>query len=127
EGLTYTWSWDELVSICGEAAATALGATPRGNWEGSNVLWRPVPLETVASEFALSVAELGHAIETARPKLFERRSAGPQPGLDDKVLAAWNGLAVAAFAEAGAAFEEPRYVDAAEDTARFILSELRRD
>jgi len=127
EGLTYTWSWDELVSICGEEAATALGATPRVNWEGSNVLWRPVPLETVASEFALSVAELGHAIETARPKLLERRSARPQPGLDDKVLAAWNGLAIAAFAEAGAAFGEPRYVDAAADAARFVLSGLRRD
>ena len=127
EGLTYTWSWDELISAGAEVVATAFGAVPAGNWEGTNVLWQPTPTESVAAKFGLSVDELEARMETARAALFERRAGRPQPGLDDKVLAAWNGLAIAAFAEAGAAFAEPRYVDAAVRAAEFVLSRLRRD
>src|SRR5947207_4594783 len=127
EGLTYTWTWDELISAGAEVVATAFGAVPAGNWEGTNVLWRPTPTESVAAKFGLSVDELEARMETARAALFERRAWRPQPGLDDKVLAAWNGLAIAAFAEAGAAFAEPRYVDAAVRAAEFVLSRLRRD
>ena len=127
EGLTYTWTWDELISAGAEVVATAFGAVPAGNWEGTNVLWRPTPTESVAAKFGLSVDELEARMETARAALFERRAGRPQPGLDDKVLAAWNGLAIAAFAEAGAAFAEPRYVDAAVRAAEFVLSRLRRD
>jgi uncharacterized protein YyaL (SSP411 family) len=127
EGLTYTWTWDELVQAGGEAVATALGAIPDGNWEGTNVLWRPMPTATVSSEFGLAPAELEQRVERTRDELFERRRKRPQPGLDDKILAAWNALAVAAFAEAGTAFDEPRYVDAAVNAAAFVLSQLRRD
>jgi len=125
EGKTYIWSWDELVAVGGEAVATAFGATPDGNWEGTNVLWRPVPLETVAAELGGSSDDLGKRIDEARGRLFELRRARPQPALDDKVLAGWNGLAVGAFAEAGAAFGDGRYVDAAVRAARFVLERLR--
>ena len=118
EGKTYVWSWDELEGAAGEAVATAFGAVPQGNWEGTNVLWRPAPMETVA-------AELETHVRTARDRLFEVRSARPQPGLDDKVLAGWNGLAIGAFAEAGAAFGEPAYVAVAAQAARFVLDQLR--
>jgi uncharacterized protein YyaL (SSP411 family) len=124
EGLTYVWSWDELVEVGGEAVATAFGAVPDGNWEGANVLWHPIPTGSVAAEHDTSEDEVAELIEAAREELFTRRGARPQPGLDDKVLAAWNGLAISAFAEAGAAFEEPRYVEAAAGAARFVLDEL---
>jgi uncharacterized protein YyaL (SSP411 family) len=114
-----------LVDVGGEAVAAAFGAAPGGNWEGTNVLWHPLPLDAVAAEQGVDPAELRQDIAVARQELFRRRGGRPQPGLDDKVLAAWNGLAIAAFAEAGSAFGEPRYVRAAVDAARFVLDELR--
>src|SRR5207248_1387813 len=82
-------------------------------WEGTNVLWRPLPAASVAAEHGMSADELEQAVERTGVELFERRAGRPQPGLDDKILAAWNGLTIAALAEAGAAFDEPRYADAA--------------
>jgi uncharacterized protein len=127
EGLTYTWTWDELVEAGGEAVAAAMGATPDGNWEGTNVVWESVPIATVASEHGIPVDELERRAQDTRRALVEVRARRAQPGLDDKILAAWNGLAIAAFAEAGAAFEEPRYVDAAQQAAEFVLTNLRSE
>jgi uncharacterized protein len=112
EGKFFAWTWDGLVEQAGEDAARLLGATPGGNWEdGTNVLWLPSgepPPDDV------------------RQRLFEARERRVKPATDDKVLAAWNGLAIIAFAEAGRAFEEPRYVEAAVAAADFVLSRLRR-
>ena len=113
--------------IAGEAVATAFGATPDGNWEGTNVLWRPLPLEAVAAEMELDPEELAGELETARAELFEIREGRTHPATDDKILAAWNGLAIAALAEAGRAFGEVEYVEAAVRAADFVLTHLRDD
>jgi uncharacterized protein len=125
EGRSFVWSWDELVGAVGEPVATALGATPSGNWEGTNVLWMPHPLAGVADEYGLEPAELERDVEDARARLFAIREQRPRPATDDKVLAAWNGLAISALAETGRAAGEPRFVQAATEAARFVLSELR--
>jgi len=110
EGKFYVWSWEELVSVVGDGAAEAFGATPAGNWDGTNVLRAPV----------------GDALpDGARERLFEAREARVRPGLDDKVLTAWNALAIRAFAEAGRIFDEPAYVDAAVRCADFVWEHLR--
>jgi hypothetical protein len=113
EGKFFAWTWDELAALVDEDSARALGAAPGGNWEdGKNVLWLPSgdpPSDDV------------------RRRLFEARERRVRPATDDKVLAAWNGLAITAFAEAGRAFEEPRYVDAAVAAADFVSKHLRRD
>jgi hypothetical protein len=127
EGRFFVWSWDELVAIAGEDAAAALGAAPHGNWEGTNVLWVPTPLEAVAEERGIDVAELERAVEAARAELFRTRERRVRPATDDKVLAAWNGLAISALAEVGRALGEPRYVEAAVGAADFVLSNLRDD
>jgi hypothetical protein len=127
EGRFFVWSWDELVGIAGEAVATAFGATPSGNWEGANVLWRPMALAAVADELELDPWELARDLETARAELFEVRRGRVHPATDDKILAAWNGMAIAAFAEAGRAFDEPSYVEAAVRAAEFVLAHLRDD
>ena len=127
EGRFFVWSWDELVDVAGEAVATAFGATPSGNWEGTNVLWRPLPLEGVAAEFHLEASELERRIEAARVQLFEIRERRVHPATDDKVLAAWNGFAIAALAEAGRAFERPDLVEAAVAAAGFVLTRLSDD
>ncbi|MBO0730184.1 MAG: thioredoxin domain-containing protein, partial [Acidimicrobiaceae bacterium] len=90
--------------------------TEGGNWEGHSILWRPVRGDL------LRPAE----VEAARTALAARRATRVRPGLDDKVLAEWNAMAVAALAEAGAAFDRPDWVAAAADTADYLLDELRR-
>jgi uncharacterized protein YyaL (SSP411 family) len=127
EGRFFVWSWDELVEIAGEEVARWFGATPAGNWEGTNVLWTPLPARAVAAELGLDEDELARRVAEARPDLLERRSSRVRPGTDDKILAGWNAMAIRAFAEAGRALGEPRYVDAAVAAASFVLTELRRD
>jgi uncharacterized protein YyaL (SSP411 family) len=124
EGRFFAWSWDDLAAAVGEPVASALGATPGGNHEGSNVLWIPRPIEGVADRYGLDVADLERALEAARATLFEIRERRVHPATDDKVLAAWNGLAISALAEAGRALGEPRYVDAAVAAAGFVLGNL---
>jgi uncharacterized protein len=112
EGRFYVWSWDELVEEAGEDTARWLGASPSGNWEGSNVLHRTDEAEPTGWP-------------ERRRGLHERRSGRVTPATDDKVLAGWNGLAIAAFAEAGRTLGRPDYVEAAAAAADFVLSALR--
>jgi len=115
EGKFSTWSWDELVQLVGEEAATAFGATREGNWEGTNVLWFPSGEEPENLD-----------LERARLVLFEARERRIRPATDDKILTAWNAMAVQAFAEAGRAFDEPRFIETSETCLRFLLGNLRR-
>ena len=87
EGATYVWPWGELVDIVGEAVADAFGARPEGNWEGTNILWLPEDLETVASRHRLDAASLETAVDDGRQALLARRRRRAQPLLDDKVVA----------------------------------------
>ena len=125
EGKFYAWSWDELVALVGEPVATCFGASSGGNWEGANVLWRPVKIPDVAARLGLDTDELAARFAQARQILFDAREARVRPGTDDKVLAAWNGMAIRALAEAGRAFAEPAYTRAAVRSAEFVLRELR--
>ncbi|MEX2275775.1 MAG: thioredoxin domain-containing protein [Actinomycetota bacterium] len=131
EGAFFAWSWDELLEHTTEAAAVALGATREGNWpEGGselNVLWRPQTLTDVAERSELSVERVERELAEAKSALFAARETRVHPATDDKVLAGWNGLAISALAEAGRAFDEPRYVHAASRTATFVLANLRSE
>ena len=116
EGKFYTWTWSELSGALGEDAERAahfFGASPEGNFEGTNILHRA------------SAEPWDDEIESIRRRLMEVRRSRIRPSLDDKVIASWNGLAIRALAEAGAALAEPRYLIAAEETARFLLDHLR--
>jgi uncharacterized protein YyaL (SSP411 family) len=114
EGKFFAWSWDELVGLIGEDVASAFGATPDGNWEGTNVLWYPDGVEPD-----------GLDLDAARLRLFEARETRIHPGTDDKILAAWNALAIQAFAEGGRAFDRPDLVEVATRCADFVLRHLR--
>jgi uncharacterized protein YyaL (SSP411 family) len=113
EGKFFVWSWEELVEIAGEDAAAALGASPDGNWEGTNVLWRPPG----SSE--------DDGLEEARRALFEAREGRVRPATDDKVLTAWNAMAIQALAEASSAFDDPTLLEEAAGTADFVVTHLR--
>jgi uncharacterized protein YyaL (SSP411 family) len=112
EGKFFTWSWNELVELVGKPAASAFGASPEGNWEGTNVLWQPEPLPD-------------RELDDVRRTLFDRREQRVRPDTDDKVLTSWNGLAIRAFAEAGRTFGDAAYVEAATRCADFVLGNLR--
>ena len=112
EGKFYVWSYDEFMATAPEAAGY-YGVTERGNFDGANIL------------VAASDDPSGEPPAAARARLFEARAARVRPGLDDKILTSWNGLAIAALAEAGAAFGRRDFVDAARAAAGFVLDSLR--
>ncbi|HVL53381.1 MAG TPA: thioredoxin domain-containing protein [Vitreimonas sp.] len=120
EGATFVWTAAEIREVLDDDAplfTAAYDVTDDGNWEGRIVLERVVPIADEASEARLA---------DARRRLLERRRQRPQPARDDKALAAWNGLAIAAFAEAGRLEGGERYVHAAVAAADTILAGLRR-
>jgi uncharacterized protein len=82
---------------------------------------------TLAKLLKKSDPEVEQSLERSRKKLFELRSKRPRPHLDDKVIVAWNGLMISAFARAAQVFDEPRYLQAAQASARFIKSKLWKD
>jgi len=125
EGQTYVWRWDELVALVGEAVADAFGARPDGNWDGLNVLWMPDNVEVVADRHGIEATSLRAAIEDARDTLLHQRQRRAQPTIDDKVVTAWNGLAIDALAIAGRTFAIDRFVDAALAAAGFIWDAMR--
>ena len=122
EGLTFTWRAPEIREALGAEAATAFatayGVTEEGNWEDVTILSRVGPRGDAAAEAALAAS---------RATLLERRSGRAQPARDDKALAAWNGLAIAAFAEAGRLLGEERYTAAAVAAADAIVGGLLGD
>jgi hypothetical protein len=105
--------------------AAYFGARPEGNWEAVNVLWTPSPLGTAAENVGIAPGDLRKRVEATRARLFEGRNERERPATDDKILAAWNGLAISAFAEAGMVFDQPRYLRAAAEAADFVLTHLR--
>jgi uncharacterized protein YyaL (SSP411 family) len=125
EGQTYVWDRSELLQMVGVPVADAFGARPEGNWEGTNVLWLPDALETVAARHRMDPITLAQAIDDGRKVLLERRRQRAQPAIDDKVVTAWNGLAIGALAIAGRAFKIQRYLDAATASATFVWSSMR--
>jgi uncharacterized protein YyaL (SSP411 family) len=133
EGLTFTWRAAEIRDVLGEDSRlfeAAYGVTDEGNWEGVTILSRVVDDERLAESFELTVDEVRDRLASGRERLLRRRTERPQPARDGKALAAWNGLAIAAFADAAVAFasSEPeaaaRYRAAAQRAADTITSGL---
>ena len=130
EGKFYVWTPAEIeAALEPEEAKLALrywDVTEDGNFEGKNILNVPRPTEAVAREFGLSAEELADRIGGIRAKLYEVREDRVRPGRDDKVLAAWNGLALRAFALAARVLPEREdYLEAARRNAGFLLGEMK--
>ena len=128
EGRFYVWSAAEIRSLLGDDADLFMryyGVTDHGNWEGHNILNVRLPAAEAAIAFELTPAELESRLAAARRMLYAARARRVWPGLDDKVLTAWNGLMLAAFAEAGRALDRADYVDAARANASFLYETLR--
>ncbi len=123
EGRFYVWSEAEIDEVLGAEAAAfkaAYDVTASGNWEGKVILNR-----SQWPELGDQGAE--DRLKAAREKLLQRRAGRIRPGWDDKVLADWNGLMIAALVNAAAVFERPAWADAAVEAYDFIIERLCLD
>src|SRR3954447_7201709 len=115
EGKFYVWQFEDLRDALSdddaEAAIVYFGATPQGNFEGSNILTRG--------------DDTPDRLHEIRQRLYEARSQRVWPGLDDKRLTSWNALMISALAEAGAVLERDDYLEAAATCGAFVLDHLR--
>src|SRR5215218_5922297 len=130
EGRYYVWDSGELESLLGEDASLLRaywGVTAEGNFEGRNILFVPHDPEAVARAQGVTVHELRTAVERARRILYEARERRVRPGLDDKILASWNGLMLRGVAEAARAFGDAELRALAVRNGEFLFRALVRD
>ena len=130
EGKFYVWQADEVTQALGEDAPLFMsyfGVTPQGNWEGQNILHIRRDITDVADEFSMAIDDVRARLGQGRGKLYALRARRPWPGLDTKVLTAWNGLMLKSFAEAGRDLGRPDYLEVAEQNATFLYTQMRRE
>ncbi len=126
EGKFYIWTWDELVEILGEADseffAAFYDATRAGNWsEGGRrvIILNQLQLKELPS------TEEESRLAPLRQKLFAVRETRVHPGLDDKIMADWNGLMIAALVNAATIFVEPRWLGLAARAYHYVVDHLQ--
>jgi uncharacterized protein YyaL (SSP411 family) len=141
EGAFYIWSDAEIGSLLGDDATVfrrRFGIAPNGNaphdpqgeFTGRNLLYVAEPIEDISVRTGVPPEQVIAALGRARQVLFDARKTRPRPHLDDKILAAWNGLMIAAFARAARVLPEgtasSRYLDAARRAATFVRDNMWR-
>ena len=139
EGKFFVWTPAEFGAVLGpedgSLAAEVYGVTVAGNFQDPhhpefgrrNVLSRRAPLNHIATSRGTTVEAIEERMAEWRERLLAERETRVRPGLDDKVLTSRNGLALAAFAEAGRVFGEPSYVAVAERNAAFVREAMWSD
>ncbi|MBK8479396.1 MAG: thioredoxin domain-containing protein [Opitutaceae bacterium] len=128
EGAFYVWTQAEVETVCGADAGLVCahfgiepggnapaGTDPQGELDGRNVLY------VAASGRPAAEAE---RLEGARAELYAARALRPRPGRDDKIVTAWNGLALSALARAAQVLDEPRWLERARRTATYLRTAL---
>jgi hypothetical protein len=129
EGKFYVWAPDEIRQALGDESdadfvIAAYHATEEGNFDGKNVLQRSMSDKQLAERFGMEVDSIPDRLEALHARLLQARSRRVRPATDDKVLAGWNGLMLAAFAEAAFYLGREDYLAAAQRNAHFLLENL---
>lgn len=130
EGQFYVWTEAELQRALGpefDFFKTAYGITPQGNWEGKIILQRALDDGSLAARFNLQPEAVRSKLADCSSVLLKQRMTRVRPATDDKILTAWNALAIQALAEAGRYLQRRDYVEAAIRAARFVLDNLSID
>ncbi len=127
EGKFYVWTYEEVVKALGDKAAVFnayYNVQPGGNWEhGKNILFRKKDAEKeVTSKFNITAEQLNQLLEQSKITLLKERSKRVRPGLDDKILTAWNALMLKGYVQAYRAFGEEKYLQAAIKNAQFLIN-----
>jgi uncharacterized protein YyaL (SSP411 family) len=131
EGKFFVWTPREIEDALGAAAGGVFcdvyDVTPQGNFEhGQSILHLARPPAEWAEVLGRDPGDLRRELDASREALLAVRSKRVRPGLDDKVLVAWNGLMIEALAQAAGVLDEARYLTAAQRAADFILTHMRR-
>ena len=137
EGAFYVWAKKEIDAALGDAAEIFdfhYGVQPHGNapegsdphdeFRGKNILIERHTIAETAQRFKKSEGEIAKSLAQSREKLFAIREKRPRPHLDDKIIAAWNGLMVSAYARAAQVLDDPRYLQIATRAAKFLRTNL---
>ncbi len=139
EGAFYVWTKDEIDRLLGAEKAKVFdfhygveakgnaAEDPQGEFKGKNILIQRHDVGETAKKFDLTNEKVEQLLTESRKILFDARAKRPRPHLDDKVLTAWNGLMISAFARASQVLDDPAYLEAANKAADFIQQKLYRD
>jgi len=137
EGAFYVWTKKEIDDALGDSAeifdfhygVQAHGNAPEGSdphdeFRGKNILIERHTIAETAQHFKKTEVEINKILEQSRQKLFAIRAQRPRPHLDDKIIAAWNGLMISAFARAAQVLDDSRYLEIATRSANFLRTSL---
>ena len=137
EGAFYVWTEKQVDSALGDDSPVFkfhYGVQPHGNapegsdpqdeFRGKNILIERHTIAETAKHFKKSEDEARQSLARSREKLLSIRNKRPRPHLDDKIIAAWNGLMISAYARAAQILDEPRYLESATRAAKFLRSNL---
>ncbi len=137
EGAFYIWTQKEIGGALDDAAEIFdfhYGVQPHGNapegsdphdeFRGKNILIERHTIAETAQRFKKSEEEITRSLAQSREKLFAIRAKRPRPHLDDKIIAAWNGLMISAYARAAQVLDDPRYFEIAARAATFVRRNL---
>jgi len=141
EGAFYVWAKEEIDSALDGDSAEIFdryygvetggnapeGSDPQGEFTGKNTLIQRMTPSEAAKFFKKSEGDVVASLSTSRKKLFDIREKRPRPHLDDKIITAWNGLMISAFARAAQVLGDPAYLNAARRSAAFVQSHLMKD
>jgi uncharacterized protein len=130
EGKFYVWTLDEIREALKDESdffEAAYGISQTGNWEGKIVLHRMLDDGSLAARFKLNLEAVPFKLAESYSKLYNVRTRRIHPGIDDKILTAWNGLMLTSFAEAARGLENKSFYNTATRNAGFLLSALRPD
>src|SRR5438093_70884 len=131
EGKSFVWTPEEIRQVApSEEDARRFCAyydiTPGGNWEHKSIPNIPRSLDDMARDLKVGPDELRRTLERLRPLVYDARRKRVPPGLDDKILTAWNGMMISAMAEGARVLGDSRYLEAAEQAADFLLMTMSR-
>ncbi len=137
EGAFYVWTKKEIDDALRDSAeifdfhygVQAHGNAPEGSdphdeFRGKNILVERHTIAETARHFEKSEGEIAGVLNQSRQKLFAIRVKRPRPHLDDKIISAWNGLMISAYARAAQVIDEPRYLEIATRSANFVRTKL---
>jgi uncharacterized protein YyaL (SSP411 family) len=131
EGWFFTWTPEEIDSALGAEQSRVVKAyyavTNGGNFEGRSILHTPRDLDDVAKELKITPAQMRTILEAAKQRLYEARARRPAPLRDEKILSAWNGLMISAYARGAFVLEQRRYAEVAARAADFVLTKMRKN